>query len=90
MSAAQKRNQSLYPEWLQLLQPKLEEGGKAESDQNQLHHLVKNHVSEESRVLAAQIATVDAKVAGLNSKLDDILHALSIQAKGVDAGEGVA
>ena len=83
MSRAQKQNPKLFPEWLQLLQAKTDDGEESKGELS-MSGRVKNHVSLESRVLSDQIATVkaelaaafEAKLAALDGKLEGKLDAI--------------
>ena len=88
MSRAKKRDPKLFPEWLQLLQAKTDDGEESKGELSMTGR-VKNHVSLEARVLSDQIATVKAelatkaelaalevKLAALDGKLDAIVKAL--------------
>jgi len=85
MSRAQKQNPNLFPEWLQLLQAKTDDGEESKGELSMTGR-VKNHVSLEARVLSEEIATVKAELATkaelaalerkLEGKLDAIMKAL--------------
>ena len=81
MSRAQKQNPNLFPEWLQLLQAKTDDGEESKGELSMTGR-VKNHVSLEARVLSDQVATVKAELAALEGKLEGKLAALEGKLEG--------
>jgi len=75
MSRATKQNPKLFPEWLQLLQPKTDDD-EAQKGYLSMTGRVKNHISEETRALGElftkEMREMRDEMAELNAKLNAI------------------
>ena len=62
MSRQRKANEALFPEWLQILRPKRDDGESTDRELSMTGR-VKNHVSAEASALAEQVIGVSETTA---------------------------